>query len=228
MIGKRSTGLLAALAAVMVLVANLAASIQSESRWRRQMEPLEAAAYRADATYIGHWIREHQTIGHTQRFCDAMYEVSWRVTVTGPEIPAKSEGEIRKAIRTILDSRADVNDEVCHRIFTAEAERGCMATVDHLIDRGINVNCHDGGGARPLQRAAEQGNPEMVQRLLNHGADPNLAGQPMSGWNNRPIELARRQLEPPPGPDGGPPIDPERRRRYDAVIQLLIRHGARQ
>ena len=210
----------------MGLLAIVVTSIKSESQWRRQMEPLEDAAYRADAEYIARWIREHRAIEHSRRFCDAMFEVSWRVTATGSEIPAKTEDAITKAIQTILDSRADVNDEVCHRIFTAEAERGCTATVEHLIARGIDVNCHDGGGARPLQRAAEQGNPEMVQRLLAHGADPNLAGD-SAGWGKRPIELARRQLEPRTGPDDAP-LDPESRLRYDAVIQLLIRYGGRE
>jgi ankyrin repeat protein len=49
----------------------------------------------------------------------------------------------------------------------------------HLLKSGAAVNIVDDGHT-PLQWAASAGNHDAVKALLQHGADPNLSGEPNS------------------------------------------------
>ena len=53
-----------------------------------------------------------------------------------------------------------------------------VATLDNLLNHGLDLNARDKNGDTPLHRAAARGTPEIVQRLVDRGAN-------LSAVNNR-------------------------------------------
>ena len=56
-----------------------------------------------------------------------------------------------------------------HTALTGQAQM-----LDALLDRNVEVDAADAAGRTALNLAAEYGTPEIVEKLLAHGADPNL------------------------------------------------------
>lgn len=54
------------------------------------------------------------------------------------------------------------------------AERGDVATIDRLVQQGVDVNARGKSGATPLLRALVARSKKGYSALLKHGADPNL------------------------------------------------------
>uniref|UniRef100_A0A914EKI7 Uncharacterized protein n=1 Tax=Acrobeloides nanus TaxID=290746 RepID=A0A914EKI7_9BILA len=52
-----------------------------------------------------------------------------------------------------------------------------LLSVKELLNSGANVNAHDGDFVTALQIAAARGDDEMVNLLINHGADVTKADQ---------------------------------------------------
>ena len=46
--------------------------------------------------------------------------------------------------------------------------------LDALLNRNVEVDAVDASGRTALNLAAEQGTPEIIEKLLAHGANPNL------------------------------------------------------
>lgn len=77
-------------------------------------------------------------------------------------------------------------------VFAADHQR--MEVVDQLIAAGTPVNEADAEWGRlPLHTAAANGRPASVQRLLAHGADPNLRDP---GHDTTPLEESQRENSP--------------------------------
>lgn len=53
------------------------------------------------------------------------------------------------------------------------AERGHLAQVEALLDKGANVNAHDGSGYTVFRQAVFSGNTDLVKLFLDKGADAN-------------------------------------------------------
>lgn len=84
------------------------------------------------------------------------------------------------AVKLLLDRGADPNLRLNYRSLVDDhEERGVVAlmyalSVDaakSLIDAGADVNLQDEAGITPLMRAAHRGKAEIVQLLLDAGAD---------------------------------------------------------
>ena len=65
-----------------------------------------------------------------------------------------------------------------------------MELIDKLINKGINLNVKVSEGKTLLNIATELKNIQLVRKLLENGADPNLVDQ--DGWNA--LDLAIIQI----------------------------------
>jgi hypothetical protein len=111
-------------------------------------------------------------------------------------------------VHLLIESGADV-DQSADEGYTALVEaviEDNLPVAAYLIEAGANVN-QVAAGQTPVMIAADAGNPELVQLLLENGADPNL--QP--GFSI--VESARTKQQ-------------EVQQSYDQVIDLLTGAGA--
>lgn len=95
-------------------------------------------------------------------------------------------------------------NEVSQRALQFAAMEGDAETVSNLVARGLNINAGDHDGRSSLHHAAYCNNQEVVQILLDKGADPLLRDT----RHVTPLEIA---------------ID----MNHDAVALCMIAHGAR-
>lgn len=74
------------------------------------------------------------------------------------------------------------------------AEKGHLAVVKRLVERGANVNVEDGFfGASALEMALQGGHVELARYLLAHGAEDAISALGMA-IENEDVELARAAL----------------------------------
>jgi hypothetical protein len=91
------------------------------------------------------------------------------------------------------------------------------ATITFLIRSGSNPNSTDKSGVTPLHRAVRTRCAAAVQALLEHGADPRLG----NGSGSTPLHLAVQNT------GRGGSGDADAREQQEAIIRLLVNHGAR-
>ena len=65
-----------------------------------------------------------------------------------------------------------------------------LQKVNFLLDHGADPNAVDGRGFTALHRAAEMGEPRIVQLLLDRGASPNPVAE-----GKTPLSLAQKRHE---------------------------------
>ena len=96
---------------------------------------------------------------------------------TFPLIYAAADGDT-KAVLALLEKGTDANAPfpiVGTRALMVAAAHGHTDTVRTLLDAGADVNAKDFTGWTALHAAAFNGDPEIVQLLLEHGAIPGKA-----------------------------------------------------
>ena len=64
-----------------------------------------------------------------------------------------------------------------------------LDVIRFLIDSGANINAVDGKGCTALMRAAYSGFPELVNYLLEHGADKEI----LDYNGNKAIHYVRKE-----------------------------------
>jgi uncharacterized protein len=83
--------------------------------------------------------------------------------------------------------QAPVEERILALIMAADHQR--LDAIDQLVAAGTPVDAADAAwGRHPLRLAAENGRPASVQRLLEHGADPNLT----DARHRTPLQLSRQ------------------------------------
>jgi cytohesin len=113
-----------------------------------------------------------------------------------------------------------------------------LAEVKRLItDCGINPNIQDVDGSTPLHVATQYGYPDVVELLLEYGADPYVKDNKY-GWTplhyaawNGSVEVAKLLLEYGADPnvrndDGWTPLHEASFHCDDVAARILIDHGA--
>lgn len=122
--------------------------------------------------------------------------------VRPPLIAATLAGDI-KEVRSLLESGTDPNLIYnTNTALTYAARDGFTDIARVLIDSGADVNWIDGEGVTPLILAAFKNHLELVQLLLDHGADTTVRDQ----WDRTALDYALRRGE------------------EDAIAQLLPNH----
>jgi len=91
------------------------------------------------------------------------------------------------------------------------------AIITFLIRSGSKPNATDKSGVAPLHRAVRTRCAAAVQALLEHGANPRLE----NGSGSRPLHLAVQNT------GRGGSGEAGARDQQEAIIRLLIEHGAR-
>ena len=79
-----------------------------------------------------------------------------------------------ESVRVLLEAGADVDarhETGATALHSAAGHWGPPATVDLLVEACADVNARDENGETPLHRAITNGNPAVVRRLLELGAD---------------------------------------------------------
>ncbi|MBI5226415.1 ankyrin repeat domain-containing protein [Candidatus Micrarchaeota archaeon] len=97
----------------------------------------------------------------------------------------------------------------------ATASHGNLALAKRLVKAGADVNCADDAGLTPLHQAAMGAHPEVVEWLLEQGANPHVS----NASNYTPTRLAQLHMNRSNG---------EKKTRYQAVIRLLEQNGTHE
>ncbi|CAG0884303.1 unnamed protein product [Cyprideis torosa] len=97
-----------------------------------------------------------------------------------------TERDCRPVIKVLLAHRADPNIAGKHKKIPLHVARSAE-TAELLIQRKANVNATDKNGKTPLFAATENDCHPVVEVLLAHGADPNIA----SKHKEIPLHVAR-------------------------------------
>ncbi|KAK5629048.1 hypothetical protein RRF57_004763 [Xylaria bambusicola] len=125
--------------------------------------------------------------------------------------PASEDGRDElKCLDVLLEFRTRINidqfgedgETVLHRC----AQRGHLRAVQKLVRAGANINLQDKTGSTPLTVAVWDARHEVISYLLEHGADPNIAGDDL-GHKEGPLHRACRDSD-------------------FAIAKALIEHGA--
>lgn len=116
----------------------------------------------------------------------------------------------RTMAELLIDRGATVTPQVAQTPLHLAALRGFVNLAELLVSKGADVNYQWDGGQgtymTPLWRAVQNNHEPMVRFLLDHGADPNLAGKGVL-----------------PNPEPSSPLSVA---KSAAMVQLLLDHGA--
>src|SRR5438093_11595099 len=101
----------------------------------------------------------------------------------------------KAAVRSLLQKKVDVNaaqtDGTTALHWAVRLDD--LETAELRIRAGANVSAATRAGATPLQLAAVNGNPAMIERLIKAGADPNA---PLTKYGDAALMMAARTGKP--------------------------------
>ena len=124
-----------------------------------------------------------------------------------PAAPANQEGPTVEPEPAAEEAEPELVQDVPDEQFMEAVEAEDAAEVARLLAAGANPNAEDSRGNAALARAARDGQLEIVQLLLEGGADVNSTGTFGLGTDDAAITLAATY-------------------GHLAIIELLITHGA--
>ncbi|KAL8649382.1 MAG: hypothetical protein Q9226_005596 [Calogaya cf. arnoldii] len=124
---------------------------------------------------------------------------------TEPSEPAVNKVDRIEKLRRAENQRAGLLSAI---------QQGDDLLLEIAIAEGANVNAKGADGKAPLHLAAMQGNPDIVQLLIDHGADINIATSLRGDDMERKYNGQRT------------PLHWACDRGHESCVRLLIKHGA--
>lgn len=119
------------------------------------------------------------------------------------------EGDAKKLeeLAALVDGFPHGQDGWLHRAWLTNAiDLGALATIEWMLEQGVDVTYRDDEGYSPAHSALERRTPDrlvVLEMLLEHGASPNVRG--IHGWTPAHMAAARDDVD---------------------ALRLLVRHGA--
>ena len=201
---------------------------QVNTRGGRNLSPLPAALYKRHFPVMNLLYRHGAVVDVRGEFNRTpLYVASWSQRVD--------------IMRWLLDHGADVNARtgVCYTPLSAAVTTNNLEIVQVLLEHNAVVNSQSGGGETPLYWALTGDESKavlVIQRLLEHGADPNICDDDhrsplhnasFHGW----LEAARLLLSygaKVDAKDGGgrTPLQMAASEGHEELTKLLLEHGA--
>src|ERR1017187_5446805 len=99
------------------------------------------------------------------RRLNALFVVIFAIAMGGLTSCQTTSGRKAATPRQRDDSPQDVNK------FVHAAQVGDLATVKQLLEKGVDVNAAGSSSSTALMVASQQGQRQVVETLLNNGAD---------------------------------------------------------
>lgn len=143
-----------------------------------------------------------------------------------------------KVSRLLLSLLLPLGMVSCQTSLQKAAANGQAKRVEQIIAKGANVNTVDSEGWLALSRAAANDRVEVIQTLLNHGANPNMANQNSLGWTPLHAAAVKGRVDAANTlmnrgaevnivtPDGWTPLMFAAREGFTGVARALIERGA--
>ena len=210
-------GLLVPVAAVGIpLALGLAFADDSRSDVNRQnpdgSTPLQWAVFEVD-------------VDEVKRLIDEGADVTLANNYGASPMSLAAEIGHAEILELLLDAGADVNAATPEGLTALHgvARTGNLEAATLLLDRGATVDAREGwGGQTPLMWASARRHPEMMQLLIDHGADVDLAGTNRDYQRHVTAEGRPKSLD-----SGGlTPLLYAARENCMACVEVLIENGA--
>ncbi len=162
-------------------------------------------AAQPDGATALHWAAYHRDPDLARLLTEAGADVSAaNRNGSTPMWLAASQGDAA-TVRVLLDGGADANEALPlgRRPLMLAARSGSVEAVRALLDRGANPNAReDARGTTALMQAADQGHADVIEILVEHGADVAAVSAPVVrdgrtaalGKSDDPRRAVRRQV----------------------------------
>lgn len=120
--------------------------------------------------------------------------------------------------------------DAAEHILSAAAYLGDISLVDHLLAQDVDVNLRSNVFGQPLRNAALKGHLEIVQLLLNKGADPEGGSHPRTEEDRQAVESkhGKESLEqrfPNLRQLGDTAVEAAAQKSHQKALQLLLQPG---
>jgi len=179
----------------------------------------------ADGSTPLQWAVFEVDVDEVKRLIDAGADVSLANPYGASPMSMAAEIGHAEILELLLDAGADVNSATPEGLTALHgvARTGNLEAATLLLDRGAAVDAREGwGGQTPLMWASARRHPEMMQLLIDHGADVDLAGTNRDYQRHVTAEGRPKSLD-----SGGlTPLLYAARENCMACVEVLIASGA--
>jgi ankyrin repeat protein len=179
----------------------------------------------ADGSTPLQWAVFEVDVDEVERLIDAGADVSIANNYGASPMSLAAEIGHAEILELLLDAGADVNSATPEGLTALHgvARTGNLEAARLLIERGATVDAREGwGGQTPLMWASARRHPEMMQLLIDHGADVDLAGTNRDYQRHVTAEGRPKSLD-----SGGlTPLLYAARENCLACVEVLIDSGA--
>ena len=179
----------------------------------------------ADGSTALQWAVYEVDVDEVRRLIDAGADVRLSNNYGASPMSLAAEIGHSEILELLLDAGADVNSATPEGLTALHgvARTGNLEAAELLLERGATVDAVEGwGGQTPLMWASARRHPEMMQLLIDHGADVNLASTNRDYQRHVTAEGRPKSLD-----SGGlTPLLYAARENCLACVEVLLASGA--